>query len=60
MVIVSFAQHARSPSYAAAELTWGVIIALMHQIPQKMVALRAGTWQIGVRATVPVTEGLSG
>jgi D-3-phosphoglycerate dehydrogenase len=47
-VIVSSDQHAGSPSYAAAELTWGLIIAAMRQIPQQMYALRAGRWQIGV------------
>lgn len=47
-VIVSSDQHAGSPSYAAAELTWGLILAAMRQIPQAMYALRAGTWQIGV------------
>ena len=47
-MIVSSDQHAGSPSYAAAELTWGLIIAAMRQIPQQMFALRAGTWQIGV------------
>jgi D-3-phosphoglycerate dehydrogenase len=47
-VIVSSDQHAGSPSYAAAELTWGLIIAAMRQIPQQMSALRAGKWQIGV------------
>ena len=47
-VIVSSDQHAGSPSYAAAELTWGLIIAAARQIPQQMSSLRAGTWQIGV------------
>ena len=47
-VIVSSDQHAGSPSYAAAELTWGLILAAMRQIPQAMYALRAGTWQVGV------------
>ena len=47
-VIVSSDQHAGSPSYATAELTWGLIIAAMRQIPQQMFALRAGTWQTGV------------
>jgi D-3-phosphoglycerate dehydrogenase len=51
-VIVSSNQHAGSPSYAAAELTWGLIIAAMRQIPQQMFALRAGTWQIGVGNTL--------
>jgi D-3-phosphoglycerate dehydrogenase len=47
-IIVSSNQHAGSPSYATAELTWGLIIAAMRQLPQAMYALRAGTWQIGV------------
>ena len=40
------------PSYAAAELTWGLILAAMRQIPQQMAALHAGTWQIGVGNTL--------
>ncbi len=47
-VIVSSDRHAGTPSYAAAELTWGLILAAMRQIPQQMYALRGGTWQIGV------------
>jgi D-3-phosphoglycerate dehydrogenase len=45
---VSSSQHADTPSYAAAELTWGLVLSAMRQIPQQMAALRAGTWQIGV------------
>ena len=48
-VIVSSDQHAGSPSYAAAELTWGLIIAALRQIPQQMYALRTGTWQTRCR-----------
>jgi D-3-phosphoglycerate dehydrogenase len=51
-IIVSSDQHAGSPSYAAAELTWGLILAAMRQIPQQMAALRAGDWQIGVGNTL--------
>lgn len=47
-VIVSSGQHPGTPSYATAELTWGLIIAAMRQIPQQMGALRSGSWQIGV------------
>lgn len=47
-VILSSDQHADTPSYATAELTWGLIIAAMRQIPQQMAALKAGRWQIGV------------
>jgi D-3-phosphoglycerate dehydrogenase len=51
-VIVSSSQHPGSPSYAAAELTWGLVLAAMRQIPQQMSALRAGKWQIGVGSTL--------
>jgi len=47
-VIVSSFQHPGTPSYAAAELTWGLILAAVRQIPQQMAALRNGRWQIGV------------
>jgi D-3-phosphoglycerate dehydrogenase / 2-oxoglutarate reductase len=51
-VIVSSSQHADTPSYAAAELTWGLLLAAMRQIPQQMAALRAGQWQIGVGSSL--------
>jgi D-3-phosphoglycerate dehydrogenase / 2-oxoglutarate reductase len=47
-VIVSSSQHPGTPSYAAAELTWALVLAAMRQLPQQMAALKAGTWQIGV------------
>jgi D-3-phosphoglycerate dehydrogenase len=47
-VIVSSNQHADTPSYAAAELTWGLVLAAARRIPQQMAALKAGHWQIGV------------
>jgi D-3-phosphoglycerate dehydrogenase len=51
-VIVSSSLHADTPSYAAAELTWGLILAAMRQIPQQMASLKAGNWQIGVGDTL--------
>jgi D-3-phosphoglycerate dehydrogenase len=51
-VIVSSSQHSDTPSYAAAELTWGLVIAAMRQIPQQMASLRAGKWQVGVGASL--------
>jgi D-3-phosphoglycerate dehydrogenase len=51
-VIVSSGQHEGTPSYATAELTWGLIIAGMREIPQQMAALKAGRWQIGVGSTL--------
>ena len=51
-VIVSSDQHSGSPSYAAAELTWGLILAAVRQIPQQMRSLQEGHWQIGVGSTL--------
>jgi D-3-phosphoglycerate dehydrogenase len=51
-VIVSSNQHADTPSYAAAELTWALVLAAMRQIPEQIAALRRGMWQIGVGATL--------
>jgi len=51
-IVVSSSQHAGTPSYAAAELTWGLVLAAMRQIPQQMHALKAGHWQIGVGHTL--------
>src|SRR6516165_1192735 len=47
-IVVSSSQHPGTPSWAAAELTFGLILAAMRQIPQQMAALQAGKWQIGV------------
>ena len=41
--------HAASPSYAAAELTWALVLAAMRHIPQQVASLKAG---IGRRASV--------
>jgi D-3-phosphoglycerate dehydrogenase len=51
-VIVSSDLHPGSPSYATAELTWGLILAAVRQIPQQMRSLQSGTWQIGVGHTL--------
>ena len=51
-VIVSSDLHAGSPSYATAELTWGLIIAAMRQMPRQVSALREGKWQTGVGRTL--------
>jgi D-3-phosphoglycerate dehydrogenase len=51
-VVVSSSQHAGSPCYAAAELTWALILAAARQLPQQMTALKAGKWQIGVGTTL--------
>ena len=47
-VLLCSDQHAETPSWAAAELTWGLVLAAMRQIPQQMASLKAGEWQMGV------------
>jgi D-3-phosphoglycerate dehydrogenase len=47
-IIVSSDMHADTPSYAAAELTWALVLAAMRQIPTQVASLRAGHWQAGV------------
>ncbi|HEY4912032.1 MAG TPA: D-2-hydroxyacid dehydrogenase family protein, partial [Methylomirabilota bacterium] len=44
-VIVSSSQMPGRPSYATAELNWGLILAAFRRIPQEMAALKAGQWQ---------------
>ena len=51
-IVVSSSQHPGVPSFATAEMAWGLIIAAMRQIPQQMAALKAGKWQIGVGTTL--------
>src|SRR5262245_4932187 len=51
-VIVSSSQHPGVPSFAAAELCFGLIIASFRQIPQQMASLKAGKWQMGVGTTL--------
>ncbi|MBC7782060.1 MAG: D-2-hydroxyacid dehydrogenase family protein [Proteobacteria bacterium] len=51
-VIVSSSQHPGAPSYATAELTWGLVLSAARRIPQQMIALRAGVWQTGVWDTL--------
>lgn len=42
----------RSPGHATAELTWGLILALLRRIPQQDRALRSGAWQSGLGSDV--------
>lgn len=51
-VILSSGQHADTPSYAAAELTWALVLAAMRQLPQQVASLQRGQWQIGVGFTL--------
>lgn len=51
-ILVCSNMHAGTPSYATAELTWGLIIAALRQIPQQMASLKAGHWQMAVGHTL--------
>jgi D-3-phosphoglycerate dehydrogenase len=51
-VIVSSNLHSGTPSYAAAELTWALVLAAIRQIPQQMSAMQKGAWQIGLGHTL--------
>ena len=47
-IVLSSDQHPGKPSYATAELTWGLVIAAMRRIPQEVASLKAGRWQSSV------------
>jgi D-3-phosphoglycerate dehydrogenase len=51
-IIVSSDQHAGTPSYAAAELTWALVLAAVRQLPLQVDTLRSGRWQAGVGRTL--------
>jgi D-3-phosphoglycerate dehydrogenase len=51
-IIVSSGQHADTPSYATAELTWGLVLSAARMIPQQVASLKAGKWQFGVGSTI--------
>src|SRR5258705_6836607 len=51
-VILSSNQQAETPSYAAAELTWALVLAAARDIPRQVNSLKAGAWQCGVGTTL--------
>jgi D-3-phosphoglycerate dehydrogenase len=51
-VLVCSNMHPGTPSYAAAELTWALVLASARQLPRQVASLRAGTWQAGVGDTL--------
>lgn len=51
-VIVSSSQHADTPSYGTAELTWGLVLAAMRRIPLEMASLKTGNWQSGIGSSL--------
>ena len=51
-VVVCSNLHSGTPSYATAELTWGLVLSAMRQIPQQVASLKAGAWQSGIGNTL--------
>lgn len=51
-VLLCSNMHSGTPSYAAAEMTLGLILASYRQIPEQVASIRAGTWQVGVGRTL--------
>ncbi len=44
-IVVSSNLHMDAPSYAAAELTWALVLAAARRIPEQVTSLREGRWQ---------------
>jgi D-3-phosphoglycerate dehydrogenase / 2-oxoglutarate reductase len=55
VIMSSFTGAGGGPSYATAELTWGMVIGAFRNIPQEVAALKAGKWQAH-----PIGIGLRG
>ncbi len=55
-IVVCSDMGAGSPSYATAELTWGLVLAAMRQIPQQVAAMRRGEWQVAMGRSLLVQE----
>ena len=47
-VLVCSNMHSDTPSHAASEHTWALIMAAMRDLPQQMQSLHQGQWQMGV------------
>lgn len=51
-VLLCSNMHGGTPSYAAAELTWALILAGMRDLPAQMASVKSGQWQAGVGKTL--------
>lgn len=51
-IVVSSNMQGTGPSYATAELTWGLVLAAMRRIPQQTASLKNGQWQSGIGTTL--------
>ncbi|MEM7041974.1 MAG: D-2-hydroxyacid dehydrogenase family protein [Pseudomonadota bacterium] len=51
-VLLCSNMHSDTPSIAAAELTFALILAAARQLPKQIASLKAGRWQAGVGQTL--------
>ena len=51
-VLLCSNMHANTPSHAAAELTWALVLAGMRDLPAQMRSAKEGRWQAGVGKTL--------
>lgn len=51
-IVVSSNMRPAAPSWATAELTWGLVIAAARDMPNQIEALKQGRWQTGVGSTL--------
>jgi len=51
-IVVSSDLHAGTPSYAAAELTWALVLAAVRRLPSQVAALKEGRWQTAIGTTL--------
>ena len=51
-VVLCSNMHADTPSFAAAELTFALILASARQLPAQIASAKAGRWQAGVGKTL--------
>ena len=51
-VLVCSNMHTGTPSFAAAEHTWALLMAALRDIPAQMASLQAGRWQLGIGKTL--------
>ena len=51
-VLLCSNMHAGTPSYAAAEMTFALMLASYRQIPEQVASIKRGDWQMGVGRTL--------
>lgn len=51
-VLLCSNMHADMPSFAAAELTWALVLAAARRLPEQLASLRAGKWIAGMGHTL--------